>query len=128
MRSIIVTDDFFRAYEVYDCDEKQLLIRLFKRFFFRTVEARYGYLKAKSEEPPEISAKIFCKELELNPKILNLFGVITTFAQDSLLSWVQYLHIMSVFYLQRELVNVRTDFLLRLLSLRQDPWVALGDE
>ena len=65
-----------------------MLVRLFKRFFFRTVEAKFGYLKAKSDEQAEISAQIFCKELKLNVKILPLFGVITTFAQDSLLSWV----------------------------------------
>lgn len=64
------------------------MIRLFKRFYFRTIEAKFGYLKAKADEPAEISAQIFCKELELNPKILPLFGVITTFASDSLLSWV----------------------------------------
>jgi hypothetical protein len=88
LQNIVVTDEFFKTYEVCRKDEQQLLVRLFKRFYFRTIEAKFGYLKAKSDEPPEISSQIFCKELELNPKILPLFGAITSFAQDSLLSWV----------------------------------------
>jgi hypothetical protein len=77
-----MTDDLFRVYEINDYDEQQLLARLYKRFFFRTVEAKYGYLKVTGEESAEINGSIFCKELELNPKILKLFGVITTFGKD----------------------------------------------
>jgi hypothetical protein len=79
------------VYEIYEHDEQQLLFRLYKRFFFRTIEAKYGYLKITGEEGTEINGSIFCKELELNPKILKLFGVISTFGQDILISWVQYL-------------------------------------
>lgn len=35
---------------------------------------------------------------------------------------------MSVFYLRREIVSVRVEFFLRLLSLRFEPWVSLSDE
>lgn len=35
---------------------------------------------------------------------------------------------MSVFYLRREIGSLRVDFMLRLLSLRFEPWKSLGDE
>jgi hypothetical protein len=35
---------------------------------------------------------------------------------------------MSIFYLRRELVSTRVEFILRLISLRHDPLLDLGDE
>lgn len=53
-------------------------MRVFKRFYFNTVEKKYGYLKNVKEEV-EISGRGLCSELELNPKVLPLFGLITSF-------------------------------------------------
>lgn len=82
-------------------DEQQLLIRLFKRFFFKTIELKYGYLKSASEDLAEISSRLFCKELDLNPNILKLFGVMNTFKKDQGLSFVVYLQLMAIFYLKK---------------------------
>ena len=42
---IIQSSDIFRSYEIIDLEEQQLVVRLFKRFYFRTIEKKYGYLK-----------------------------------------------------------------------------------
>ena len=53
-------------------------MRVFKRFYFSTIERKYGYLKPVKDRV-EISGRALCSELELNPKILPLFSIITTF-------------------------------------------------
>lgn len=42
---IIQSPEIFRYYEIEDEEEQQLAVRLFKRFYFRTIEKKYGYLK-----------------------------------------------------------------------------------
>lgn len=42
-QTIIATDDLFRQYEIEDKQEQQLMVRLFKRFYFSTIERKYGY-------------------------------------------------------------------------------------
>ena len=78
------------------------MVRLFKRFFFATIQRKYGYLKANSKDKIEISGRLFMGELELNPKVLRLSGVITTFSDDCYLSWPAYLRIISLFLLRKE--------------------------
>lgn len=81
----------FEVFEIMDItepEEQDLLVRLFKRFFFKTIEFKYGFMKASAADDPEISANLFCSELELNPNILKLFGVMTTFKEDAPLSWI----------------------------------------
>ena len=46
--TIITTDSCFRQFDIVDADEQQLMVRLFKRFFFATIERKYGYLKANA--------------------------------------------------------------------------------
>ena len=78
------------------------MIRLFKRFFFATIERKYGYLKANANQDKiEISGRIFMGELELNPKVLRLSGVITTFSEDAYLNWLAFLKIMALFLLRK---------------------------
>lgn len=85
---MIATDEFFRAYDINDMQEQQLICRLYKRFFYRSIVRKYGYLKTNANEAPEICAVLLCQELEINPKLLPYFGVITTFRTDTMLSWV----------------------------------------
>ena len=49
--AIIKTDDLFRQFEIDDPQEQQLMIRLFKRFYYATVKKKYGYLKVNLKEP-----------------------------------------------------------------------------
>ena len=67
------------------------MIRLFKRFFFSTIERKYGYMKIIKDEKIEISGRALCSELEINPKILPLSGIITAFSEDAMISWLAFL-------------------------------------
>ena len=52
----ITTDEFFKAYEINDSDEQQLLMRLFKRLYYKTIERRYGSVKSYvGTERPDIN-------------------------------------------------------------------------
>lgn len=55
------------------------MVRVFKRLFYNTITKKYGYLKYVKEEKIEVSGRALCSELELNPKVLLLVGVITSF-------------------------------------------------
>ena len=57
-------------------------------------------------------------ELELNPKVLRLCGLITTFGDDCYLSWLAFLKIMSLFLLCKEVRAMRFEFILRWLQLK----------
>lgn len=103
--TIITSDEFFKVYEISDLSEQQLLVRLFKRFFHKSITKKYGYLKSKCTDFAEISSKIFCEELEMNPKLLTFFGVITAFDIDTKLQWQQFVKILAIFLLRK---NVRT--------------------
>lgn len=119
-KTIIATDALFRQFEIEDPQEQQLMVRLFKRFFFATIEKKYGYLKPNAiKEKVEISGVIFCKELELNPKVLRLSGVITTFSGDAALNWLGFLRLMCLFLLRKDLRRMRFEFILRFLHLMQ---------
>ena len=80
------------------------MIRLFKRFFYATIEKKYGYLKSNSKDPVEISGVALCKELELNPKVIRLSGVITSFQGDAMLNWLAFLRLMSMFLLRKDVL------------------------
>ena len=69
---------FFKVYDIVG-EERNLIIRLFKRFFYRTIEDKYGYLKPNTNDKVEISGRLLCLELEVNPKILKHLDMITTF-------------------------------------------------
>ena len=58
------------------------MVRLFKRFFYSTIERKYGYMKSgHKEDKVEVSGRLLCSELEINPKVLPLIGgVITVFS------------------------------------------------
>ena len=96
------------------------MLRLFKRFFFNTIEKKYGYMKVVPDEKVEISGRSLCSELEINPKVLPLSGVITVFSEDAMISWLSFLKIMSLFLLQKELVEERFEFILRFLHLKDN--------
>jgi hypothetical protein len=36
------------------------MVRLFKRFYFKTIENKYGYLKAQATDQPAISSRLLC--------------------------------------------------------------------
>ena len=96
--TIITTDSLFKQFEIEDEQEQALMIRLFKRFYFSTIQTKYGYLK-NVKDKVEISGRALCGELELNPKILPLSGVITVFSEDAMLNWLAFLKIMCIFLL-----------------------------
>ena len=93
------------------------MIRLFKRFFFTTIKRKYGYLKPVAKDTVEISGRALCSELELNPKVLRLSGVITTFADDAMLTWLDFLRLMCLFLLRKDVLQTRFEFILRFLHL-----------
>lgn len=37
-QTIIITDGLFRQYEIYDPKEQKLMVRLFKRFLYASIE------------------------------------------------------------------------------------------
>ncbi len=94
------------------------MVRLFKRFYFNSIEKKYGYMKHVVNDKVEISGRMLCSELELNPKVLPLSGVITVFSQDAMLNWTQFLKIMSLFLLQKPVLENRFEFLLRFLKFK----------
>lgn len=65
----------------------------------------------------EISGRALCSELEINPKILPLSGVITVFSEDAMLNWLSFLKIMCLFLLQKNLTEIRFEFILKFLNL-----------
>lgn len=69
-QTIITTNDFWETYDIMDEQERELIIRFYKRFYYRTIEKKYGYLKSHANDKAEISGRILCTELELNPKVL----------------------------------------------------------
>ena len=94
------------------------MVRLFKRFYFSTIERKYGYQKPfVKEDKVEVSGRTLCSELEINPKILPLSGVITVFSQDATLNWISFLKIMCLFLLQKPLIGHRFEFILRFLKV-----------
>ena len=93
------------------------MVRLFKRFFYGTIQQKYGYMKLVQGEKCEISGRLLCHELELNPKVLPFSGVITVFSEDATLSWLSFLKIMCIFLLPKDVLEYRFEFMLRFLKL-----------
>ena len=91
---------------------------MFKRFFFRTIENKYGYLKSNALDKVEISGYLLCDELELNPKVLHLSGIITTFGDDAMVLWTTFLKIISIFLLRKEVLHLRLEFLISFLNIK----------
>ena len=92
------------------------MIRLFKRFYFNTIENKYGYLK-NVQDKVEISGRALRSELEINPKILPLSGAITVFSEDAMINWLSFLKIMCLFLLQKDLLETRFEFIIKFLNL-----------
>ena len=69
------------------------------------------------EDKVEVSGRTLCSELEINPKILPLSGVIAVFSQDATLNWISFLKIMCLFLLQKPLIGHRFEFILRFLKV-----------
>ena len=100
-----------------------MVIRLFKRFYFRTIEKKYGYFKPNinlSSDPPEISGSALCSELEINPKILRLAGIFTTLGGDAMISWIDFVRIISMFLLRKPILELRYKLILNFLDLKDD--------
>lgn len=74
------------------------MVRLFKRFLFNSIEKKHGYLKS-AKDKVEVSGRMLCSELEINPKILPLCGVRTVFSEDATIPWHTFLKIMTLFLL-----------------------------
>jgi len=93
-------------------------VRLFKRFFFKTIEKKYGYLKSNAIDKPEISGHLFCEELEINPKVLQFSGVITSFGEDAMVNWIVFLKILAIFLLRKKVMHLRLQFLVSFLNIK----------
>lgn len=117
---IVRTPQMFHQYEIYAREEMDLVTRLYKRFYYKTIEKKFGYLKKIKSERPEISGQILCAELELNPKVLRLSGVITAFNKDCDLSFLPFLKLMSLFLLRKDVLVFRIEFMLKFLGIK-DP-------
>lgn len=68
------------------------------------------------KDKAEVSGRLLCSELELNPKVLPLFGVLTVFNGDAMISWHTFLKIMTLFLLEKEVPDIRFEFILRFLK------------
>ena len=95
------------------------MVRLFKRFYFSTIEHKYGYLKFVQDKV-EVSGRMLCSELELNPKVLPLCGVLTVFSGDAMIHWHEFLKIMTLFLLQKDVLEFRFEFILNFLKLKSN--------
>lgn len=73
------------------------------------------------KEAVEISGRALCSELELNPKVLTLFGLITAFQDDAMVTWLCFLQIISIFLLRKDILQVRFQVILKFLNLGDDP-------
>jgi hypothetical protein len=73
------------------------------------------------EEKIEVSGRALCSELELNPKVLPLVGVITSFHDDAMVNWLSFLQIISLFLLRKDLLALRFKFILKFLNLTDNP-------
>mmetsp|Transcript_6039 Transcript_6039/g.8156 ORF Transcript_6039/g.8156 Transcript_6039/m.8156 type:complete len:128 (+) Transcript_6039:1582-1965(+) len=60
---------------------------------------------------------MLCSELELNPKVLPLCGVMTVFSEDAMIHWHSFLKIMTLFLLQKDVFDYRFEFILKFLKL-----------
>ena len=60
---------------------------------------------------------MLCSELELNPKVLPLCGVMTVFSHDAMIHWHEFLKIMTLFLLQKDVLEFRFEFILKFLKL-----------
>ena len=69
-------------------------------------------------DPPEISGSVLRSELEMNPKILRLAGVFTTFGDDGLISWIDFVRIIVMFLLRKEVLYLRYEVILNFLHLK----------
>ena len=118
-RVLIQSADLFRHYEIYDQEERQLVVRLFKRFYLRTIEKKYGYLK-QANDAPEVSGSVLCSELEINPRVLRLCGVVTTLADETTISWTIFLRILSMFLLRKDVIHLRLEMIVRFLNIKED--------
>lgn len=94
-------------------------MRLFKRFYLRTIERKYGYLK-QANDPPEVSGSVLCSELEINPRVLRLCGVVTTLADETTISWTVFLRILSMFLLRKDVIHLRLEMIVRFLNIKGD--------
>ena len=115
----MATPEFFHSYEIYSKDEMDLMVRLFKRFYYRTIEKRYGYLKP-CQDRVEISGKMLSFEMELNPRVLVLCGLITSFNEDVMIDWISFIKILSIFLLNKPLLHQRFMILLKFLKIKKD--------
>ena len=117
----------FEKYQIYDPEEQQLILRLFKRFYYGGVIKKYGHFKKQitlQSDPPEISARALCNELELNPKILRLAGIFPTFGSDAQVNWTNFVTILAMFLLRKEVLDLRYQLILNFLQLK-DSWKPL---
>ena len=56
---------------------------------------------------------MLCNELELNPKVLHLCGIMTVFSDDAMILWKDFLKLMAIFLLQKDVLELRFEFILR---------------
>ena len=57
--------------------------------------------------------------MELNPKVLSCFDVITTYnyGGDAMVSWIPFIKIIAIFVLKKEAFEMRIDFLFKFLNV-----------
>lgn len=64
-------------------------MRLFKRLYYKTIERRYGSVKSYvGTERPDINLSVLSEQLEINPRLVMVFGVITSFKNEGMVQWV----------------------------------------
>jgi hypothetical protein len=71
-------------------------------------------------DSPYISGKFICAELELNPRILRMVGIMTTFNGDALVDWPTYLHLFTLFLLKKPYLHARLEFMFKILNIKDE--------
>ena len=70
---------------------------------------------------------MLCGELEINPKVLRMIGVVTSFGGDALVNWIEFLKIMCLFLLQKDILQTRFEFIVRFLNIKKPEDITRGD-
>ena len=61
---------------------------------------------------------MLCEELEINPKILSLVGVYNTFGNEAKISWIDFVQIMAMFLLRKDVLDLRYKLIINFLRLK----------
>ena len=101
-------------YDVNSYEEQIFVYELFKRFFAKSVELKYGYLKPNCTDEPFVNPGLINSELGIKPFATRLF-------ENELhqISWKDYLQLMSFVILRKNLASLKFASITKLLQVQR---------